>query len=108
MDWKKDAGRLNTADRGEIGAILKAMSVTTIGEKVSSPEGERWHMTFSWWPSEPIYGGEAWLGLNGDCVKIDDNYYRVEGIEKLYEAVDSPFFDYMGSYSAAPTLKPSY
>ena len=108
MDWNKDAGRLNTADRGEIGAILKAMSETTIGEKVSSPEGEMWHMTFSWWPSEPIYGGEAWLGLNGDCVKIGDNYYRVEGIEKLYEAVDSPFFDYMGSYSAAPTLKPSY
>ena len=108
MDWNKDAGRLNTADSDEIGAILKAMSETTIGEKVSNSEGEMWHMTFSWWPSEPIYGGEAWLGLNGDCVKIGDQYYRVEGIEKLYEAVDSPFFNYMRNYSTAPTLKPSY
>lgn len=108
MDWNKDAGRLNTSDADEIRAVLKALSEATIGDPVSSPEGEMWHMTFSWWPSGRVYGGEAWLGLNGDCVKIGDHYFRVEGIEKLYEAVDCPFFNYMLNYSTAPTLKPSY
>ena len=108
MDWNKDAGRLHTSDADEIRSVLEALSEATVGEIVSSPEGEMWHMTFSWWPSGRVYGGEAWLSLNGDCVKIGDHYCRVEGIEKLYEAVDCPFFHYMRSYSTAPTLKPSY
>ena len=108
IDWNTEPGRLNTSDREEIAAIWNALSQVTVGEKISSPPGQMWHMTFSFLAEGGTFYDSTYLAFQGNAVKIGDYYYRLTGIDQVYSSVDNGMLYYLRDYSEAPKVQPSY
>ena len=108
IDWNNDVEALKTDDPGENKSIFNALTQVTVGEKNSDPKGQMWHMSFSFNDPDDPYGGSAWIGFKGDCVKIGSSYYTLENSEALYGAVECEMLEYLRDFATAPKISPVY
>ncbi len=108
IDWDAEPGRLDTSDRTEIASLWDAFSRMKIGDRVSSPKGQMWHMIFTYLSDTGTFYDSVYLAFHGSAVKIGDNYYTVEGMEQLFGAVENSMLEYLRDYSDAPKIQPSY
>lgn len=108
IDWNPNVKKFTTGDPEELGAIFDALSEMTFTNEVSSPKGQMWHITLYYLNDENLYDDSAWLEFKGKCVKIGDDFYEAEGLDRLFGAADSETLRYLSEYSEAPILKPSY
>ena len=108
IDWDAEPGRLETSDRAEITSLWNALSRMKIGNRVSSPKGQMWHMIFTYLSDTGTFCDSVYLAFHGSTVKIGSIYYTVEGIEQLFGAVDNSMLEYLRDYPDAPKIQPSY
>lgn len=108
IDWNREAGRFSSADPQEIEALWTALSKIRVGREEANPKGDMWHLNVDFIDPDDPAAGHAWIEFYGDYAKIGDGRYALEGIEELYDALDSDFFRYVRDYIDVPQNKPSY
>ena len=108
IDWNSQVGKLRTQDPEEIKALFEALNELKPRNPVGSGKGQMWHITFDFVEPDNNFMSSAYLEFMGTRVKIGDYYYELEGMKKLYDAVDCEVLKYLRDYSETPILKPSY
>jgi hypothetical protein len=62
---------------------------------VGSGTGQMWHITLDYVDPDNNFVSSTYLEFMGTRVKIGDYYYELEGMDKLYDAIDCEVLKYL-------------
>ncbi len=111
IDWNDEVEKLKTNDPVTVRAIFDALKKMKVKEKDNNAPGQMWHLYLFYKNLEHNFWDEAWLEFRGNCVEIGDYYYRLEGLEGLYDAVDCDVLNYLKENAETrplPKIHPVY